>query len=306
MSSAFPSHNRARLRRLVAAGGAILALAAAPLAAGAGASPPGSPPAAGTSGSETAAAAKSRKRCRTARVKKRSRSGKVVKRNGRTVFVKRRKCRKVKTRSTPRTEPAPGPTPGSPEPAGPCQAPGWRSDLCAEVSAAMASGVFFDMADAVTFALLYQHYRTGQAIAPSIAASVIEPLRSAWDPVRGRSGLSTYRVSDFLDFWVYGTYAGVEWPRFPDGLDTPQEFLDWWQTYGIVQFTARQNAINHRLNGIVESEVAWRNAMEEWKAYDLRLITAQQYSDATVFAHRTLEDAQTAVLNAQNAIKGPR
>jgi hypothetical protein len=55
----------------------------------------------------------------------------------------------------------------------------------------------------------------------------------------------------------------------------------------------------------VESEVAWRNAMEEWKAYDLRLITAQQYSDATVFAHRTLEDAQTAVLRAENAVKGP-
>jgi hypothetical protein len=54
----------------------------------------------------------------------------------------------------------------------------------------------------------------------------------------------------------------------------------------------------------VESEVAWRNAMEEWKAYDLRLITSQQYSDATVVAHRTLEDAQTAVLRVENAVKG--
>lgn len=154
--------------------------------------------------------------------------------------------------------------------------------------------------------LLYQHHRTGQPIAPSIAAGVIEPFRTAWDPVRGQAGLSTYRVAGFLDFWVYSSYAGVDWPRYPDALDTRQEFDSWWQTYGIVQNTARQNAINHSLNGIVQSELAWRNAMDEWKAYDMRLITAQQYSDATVFAHRTLEDAQTAVLAAENAIKGPR
>ena len=89
---------------------------------------------------------------------------------------------------------------------------------------------------------------------------------------------------------------------FPGRLDTPEEFLSWWQTYAIVQSTARQNAINHRLNGIVESEVAWRNAMEDWKAYDLRLITAQQYSDATVFAHRTLEDRRPPSW-AENAVK---
>jgi hypothetical protein len=70
-----------------------------------------------------------------------------------------------------------------------------------------------------------------------------------------------------------------------------------------VQWTARQNAINHSLNGIVQSELAWRNAMDDWKAWDLELITAQQYSDATVFAHRTLEDARTAVMRAENAIK---
>ena len=194
---------------------------------------------------------------------------------------------------------------GPPQPSGPCREPGWRTDLCAELATAMANRTFFDMADAVTFALLYQHYRTGQAIPSSIAAGVIEPLRKAWDPVRGQAGISTYRVSGFLDFFVYSTYAGVEWHRFPDGLDTPEEFLSWWQTYGIVQFTARQNAINHQLNGIVESEAAWRNAMDSWKAYDLRIITAQQHSDATVFAHRTLDDAQTAINNAANAIKGP-
>ena len=188
---------------------------------------------------------------------------------------------------------------------GPCEEPGWRSDLCAEVAVAMANRTFFDMADAVTFALLYQHYRTGKPIHGSIAAGVIEPLRKAWDPVRGQAGLSTYRVSGFLDFWVYSTYAGVDWPRYPDALNTPDEFLSWWQTYGIVQFTARQNAINHSLNGIVESEAAWRKAMDDWKAYDLKLITAQQHSDATVFAHRTLEDAQAAVESAENAIKGP-
>ena len=70
-----------------------------------------------------------------------------------------------------------------------------------------------------------------------------------------------------------------------------------------IQTTARQNAINHSLNGIVQSELAWRNAMDDWKAYDLKLVTAQQYSDATVFAHRTLEDAQTAVMRAANAVK---
>jgi hypothetical protein len=34
-------------------------------------------------------------------------------------------------------------------------------------------------------------------------------------------------------------------------------------------------------------------------------MTAQQYSDATVFAHRTLDDATTAIVAAENAIKGP-
>ena len=53
----------------------------------------------------------------------------------------------------------------------------------------------------------------------------------------------------------------------------------------------------------MQSELAWRNAMDEWKDYDLKLVTAQQYSDATVFAHRTLEDAQTAVMRAANAVK---
>jgi hypothetical protein len=70
--------------------------------------------------------------------------------------------------------------------------------------------------------------------------------------------------------------------------------------------TARQNAINHHLNAMIGSELAWRNAMDDWKAYDMRLITAQQYSDATVFAHRTLEDARTDVANAENAVKAPR
>jgi hypothetical protein len=144
---------------------------------------------------------------------------------------------------------AAAPAPGLPQPFGPCQEPGWRSDLCAAIAAAMANRTFLDMADAVTFALLYQHYRTRQAIAPSVAAGVIEPLRGAWDPVRGQAGLSTYRVSGFLGFWVFSSYAGVDWPRFPDGLDTPEEFLSLWQTYGIVQFTARQTAINHRRNG---------------------------------------------------------
>jgi hypothetical protein len=175
-----------------------------------------------------------------------------------------------------------------------------------EIAAAMANRAFFDMADAVTFALLYQHHRTGQAIAPSIAAASIEPHRTAWDPVRGQAGLATYRVAGFLDFWKFSTYAGVDWPRYPDALDTPAEFLSWWQTYAIVQNTARQNAINHRLNAMIGSELAWRNAMDDWKAYDMRLITAQQYSDATVFAHRTLEDARTAVANAENAVKSPR
>lgn len=208
--------------------------------------------------------------------------------------------------SRPFTVSAPsGPT-GTGAPADtPCQAPAWRRDLCAEVTAAMTGRAFLDMADAVTFVLLFQHHRTGQAIPPSIAGGLIEPLRQAWDPVRGQQGITTYRVSGFLDFWVYSSYAGVDWARYPQGMDTRAEFDSWWQTYAIVQNTARQNAINHRLNAIVESEAAWRKAMDDLKAYDLKLITAQQYSDATVFAHRTLEDAQTALLKAENAVKGP-
>ena len=196
-------------------------------------------------------------------------------------------------------------TPSQPTPSPatePC-APGWRAELCKEIDVAMANRWFLDMADALTFALLYQHYYTQQHIPSSVAAAVIEPYRTAWDPIRGQAGVVTYRISGFLDFWVNGAYGGLEWPKYPTALDTPEEFASWLQTYGIVQNTARQNAINHSLNGIVQSELAWRNAMDDWKAYDLKLITAQQYSDATVFAHRTLEDAQTAVMRAENAIK---
>jgi hypothetical protein len=200
--------------------------------------------------------------------------------------------------------PQPQPQP-QPQPAGPCTESGWRSALCAEIGQGMASGLFGDMADVLTFALLYQHYFTRQAILPSVAAGVIEPYRTAWDPVRGQAGVATYRISGFLDFWVNGAYGGLDWSRYPDRFDTPEEFASWWQTYGQVQWTARQNAINHSLNAIVQSELAWRSAMDDWKAYDLRLVTAQQYSDATVFAHRTLEDAQTAVMRAQNAVIGP-
>ncbi len=210
--------------------------------------------------------------------------------------------------SRPFTVAAPAPAPAAPvstQPADACSEPAWRSDMCAEVAKAMANRTFFDMADAVTFVLLYQHHRTKQAIAPSIAAGLIDPLRTAWDPVRGQAGLSTYRVAGFLNFWIYGSYAGVDWSRYPDALDTDDQFLSWWQTYGIVQGTARQNAINNSLSAIVESEAAWQKAFQDWKAYDLKLVTAQQYSDATVFAHRTLEDAQTAVSKAENAIKGP-
>lgn len=214
----------------------------------------------------------------------------------------RNNCRASRSAITVQGSAPAAPTP--PAAPAPCGEGDWRTDLCAELTAAMRQGVFGDMADAVTFALLYEHYRTGRPIPSSVAAGVIDPLRKAWDPVRGQAGLATYRVSGFLDFWVQGSYAGVDWARYPDGLDTPEEFVSWWQTYGIVQFTARQNAINHSLNAIVESEAAWQAAFQDWKAYDLKLVTAQQYSDATVSAHRTLEDAQTAVLQAENAIKG--
>jgi hypothetical protein len=128
----------------------------------------------------------------------------------------------------------------------------------AEIGQGMASGLFGDMADVLTFALVYQHYFTRQAILPSVAAGVIEPYRTAWDPVQGRAGVVTYRISGFLDFWVNGAYGGLDWSRYPDRFDTPEEFASWWQTYGQVQWTARQNAINHSLNGIVQSELAWR------------------------------------------------
>lgn len=190
-----------------------------------------------------------------------------------------------------------------PQAAGPCQEPGWRTELCALIDEGMRTQTWQDMADVLTFALLFQHHRTGQPIPSSVAAGVVEPYRTGWDPIKGRAGLQTFRISGFLSFWVVGPYDGMEWERYPQGLDTVEEFSSWWQTYAQVQWTTRQNAINHSLNGIVQSELAWRNAMDDWKAWDLKLITAQQYSDATVFAYRTLEDARTAVDRAANALK---
>jgi hypothetical protein len=191
------------------------------------------------------------------------------------------------TVAAPTTQPAPPSAPVA------CEA-GWRADLCGYIEEGVRTQTWQDMADVLTFALLYQHHRTGQPIPSSIAAAIIEPYRTV---------LKAYRVSGFLSFWVVGPYDGMEWERFPQGLDTVEEFSSWWQTYAQVQWTARQNAINHSLNGIVQSELAWRNAMDDWKAWDLQLITAQQYSDATVFAHRTLEDARTAVDRASSALK---
>jgi hypothetical protein len=190
-----------------------------------------------------------------------------------------------------------------PQTAAPCSEPGWRTELCLLIDEGMRTQVWGDMADVVSFALLFQHHRTGVPIPGSIAAGAIEPYRTGWDPIKGRAGLQTFRISGFLAFWAEGPYDTMEWERYPQGLDTVEEFSNWWQTYAQVQWTTRQNAINHSLNAIVQSELAWRQAMDDWKAWDLKLITAQQYSDATVFAHRTLEDAQTAVMRAQNAIK---
>lgn len=190
-----------------------------------------------------------------------------------------------------------------PQPAGPCQEPGWRTELCALIDEGMRTQAWQDMADVLTFALLFQHHRTGQPIPSSIAAGVVEPYRTGWDPIKGRAGLQTFRLAGFLGFWVVGPYDGMEWERYPQALDTVEEFASWWQTYAQVQWTTRQNAINHSLNAIVQSELAWRNAMDDWKAWDLKLVTAQQYSDATVFAHRTLEDARTAVDRAASALK---
>ena len=71
---------------------------------------------------EATSAAKAKKRCRTVRVKKRTKNGKVVKRNGKPVFVKRKKCKKVKPKPKPKPTPSPTlpptPTP-TPTPAGP-------------------------------------------------------------------------------------------------------------------------------------------------------------------------------------------
>ena len=69
--------------------------------------------------------------------------------------------------------------------------------------------------------------------------------------MRGQAGVATYRISGFLTFWVDGAYGGLDRSRYPDANDTPQELLNWWQAYGQTQFAARQNAINHSLNGIV-------------------------------------------------------
>jgi hypothetical protein len=197
---------------------------------------------------------------------------------------------------------APAPAPTAPQAPAGCQED-WRRELCALITEAVNRKLFLDMADVVSFALLFQHHRTGQSIPNSIAAGAIETVRRAWDPVRGQTGLPNYRVAGFLGYWADGPYGNLEWQKYPGALDTAEEFGSWWQTYLIVQNTARQNAINQTLNAILQSELAWRNAMDGWKAYDLRLLTAQQYSDATVFAHRTLEDARAAVDAASSAIK---
>ncbi len=140
-----------------------------------------------------------------------------------------------------------------------------------------------DGADLTTFALLYDHLKTGHTIPVSVAMASLDRNRGDV-PYR-------YRLAGFLAFWQQN-YGQVDWQRFP--MDEPR-MLGMYDAYTYQQVAARQNRINARLGAVVASEEAWQGAMTSLRTEDEAAATARYVSDVQYEADRAVGRAQTVL-----------
>ena len=127
----------------------------------------------------------------------------------------------------------------------PQQQPANDPDLQRLVQQVVQTHGIQDGADLTTFALLYDHLKTGHQIPVSVAMASL-------DRVRGDVSYG-YRLAGFLAFWQQN-YGQVNWQRFP--MDETR-MLGMYDAYTYQQVAARQNRINARLGAVVASEEAW-------------------------------------------------
>jgi len=138
------------------------------------------------------------------------------------------------------SEPPPQATTSQPQ-----QQPANDPDLQRLVQQVVQTHGIQDGADLTTFALLYDHLKTGHQIPVSVAMASL-------DRVRGDVAYR-YRLAGFLAFWQQN-YGQVNWQRFP--MDETR-MLGMYDAYTYQQLAARQNRINARLGAVVASEEAW-------------------------------------------------
>jgi hypothetical protein len=142
---------------------------------------------------------------------------------------------------------------------------------------------FQDGADLATFALLYDHLKTGHEIPVSVAMATL-------DRVRGDVAYR-HRLAGYLAFWQQN-YGGVDWQRFP--MDEAR-MLGMYDAYTYQQLAARQNRINQAVGAMVASEEAWRQTMTQIRARDEQIASQQYVSDVQYEAERAIQRAQSAL-----------
>jgi hypothetical protein len=140
---------------------------------------------------------------------------------------------------------------------------------------------FQDGADLATFALLYDHLKTGHVIPLSVAMASLD--RSTV-PYR-------YRLAGYMAFWQQN-YGGVNWQRFP--MDE-RSLLQMYDAYSFQQVAARQNRINQSIGAMVASEEAWESTMQQIRARDAQIATQEYVSDVQYEAERAVQRAQSAL-----------
>jgi hypothetical protein len=111
--------------------------------------------------------------------------------------------------------------------------------------------------------------------------------------------LEKWRLAGLRTFWSNHA-TGVDWTRY---AFTAQGFLQAFDTYLIWKATARRQAINQFLGGIVGSEEAWRNALGSWQAWEQRWYTREQASIAEYDAWERTFKAERILVDTEALLK---
>jgi hypothetical protein len=149
--------------------------------------------------------------------------------------------------------------------------------------------------DIVTFGLLMHHLETQQP--PSIIA-----VDASLERVRQQHNIpsNSHRVKGFRAFW-YSYASSNDWTRHTMDANTVVQQFELYLTH---KFITRQGAINHRLAGIVDSETAWRNAMEAQLQWERQRRTREEVAMAEHHAWETIMHSDAAIQAAARAMQG--